>query len=533
MMSIESQRLELEKTFGGRPEIEIVDIFEESKSAKAPGRPIFGEMLARIEKGEAQGIVAWAPDRLARNSIDGGRIVYLLDCGIVRDLKFATYTFENNSQGKFMLQIMFGQSKYYSDALSENVKRGNRAKIAQGWRPNMAPLGYLNDPKTKTTVKDPEHFPLIRQMFDLMLTGAYSPKQIALIARDEWGFRTPKRRKIGGVPLAMSSIYKLLGNPFYAGLIVWDGQIHAGKHEPVVSPDEFRRVRALLERPGRPRPQRHRFAFTGMIRCGACGLMITAENKANRYGTRYIYYHCTKRRLEPRCPERSVELAALEAQIEDFLSSLSIPRRIEEWIAESLAGAAGQRAADEAARKRSLERARQDIRSQLSELTGLRLRNLLSDEEFVAQRRALQAEDVRLSGKIAEACAARGGFEPLRAVISFRNRATEWFRHGDDQTKRLILETAGSNLLLKDKILSIEAAKPFAVSAGKAGSPRLLGGVGDVRTASAPCNGKVSDTLADEFVRTVVEDPELDRILANIRTIEEFCRPDRAHRKAA
>ena len=146
VMSIDSQRAELERAFGGRPDIQIVDFYTESKSAKAPGRPLFAEMMQRIEAGEAQGIIAWAPDRLARNSIDGGRVVYLLDGGALADLKFATYTFENNSQGKFMLNIMFGYSKYYSDNLSEVVRRGIRAKLAAGWRPNCAVQGYLNDP---------------------------------------------------------------------------------------------------------------------------------------------------------------------------------------------------------------------------------------------------------------------------------------------------------------------------------------------------------------------------------------------------
>ena len=126
----------MERSFGGRSDIEVVATFEESRSAKTPGRPIFAQMLARIEAKEAEGIITWAPDRLARNSIDGGQIIYLLDRGVLRDLKFSTYTYENNSQGKFMLSIMFGQSKYYSDALSENIKRGNQTKIAKGWRPS-------------------------------------------------------------------------------------------------------------------------------------------------------------------------------------------------------------------------------------------------------------------------------------------------------------------------------------------------------------------------------------------------------------
>src|SRR5215471_6653611 len=169
--SIESQLSTLRRTFGQNTSTKIVGVYEEAFSAKAPGRPRFDEMIARLEAGDADGIIAWAPDRLARNSIDGGQIIYMLDCRKIKDLKFATYTFENNSQGKFMLQIMFGQSKYYSDALSDNVKRGNRTKIEKGWRPNQAPLGYLNDPVTKTIIKDPERFHRIREMFDLLLMG--------------------------------------------------------------------------------------------------------------------------------------------------------------------------------------------------------------------------------------------------------------------------------------------------------------------------------------------------------------------------
>src|SRR5258708_33628477 len=177
ILSIDSQRDELERAFADREDIEVVEVFTESFSAKAPGRPIFNEMLGRIERGDADGVIAWHPDRLARNSVDGGRIIYLLDKNVIKDLKFSTFTFENNSQGKFMLSIIFGYSKYYVDSLSENVKRGNRAKLERGWRPNGAPLGYLNDKETKTIIKDPLHFPLIRRIYDLMLLGGYMPRQ--------------------------------------------------------------------------------------------------------------------------------------------------------------------------------------------------------------------------------------------------------------------------------------------------------------------------------------------------------------------
>ena len=123
VLSIEAQVAELRK-YARDNGLFVVDTIIEKKSAKVPGRPKFGSMLARIEAGEASGIIAWHPDRLARNSIDGGQIVYLLDQTHLQSLKFPTFWFENISQGKFMLSIAFGQSKYYIDNLAENTKRG-------------------------------------------------------------------------------------------------------------------------------------------------------------------------------------------------------------------------------------------------------------------------------------------------------------------------------------------------------------------------------------------------------------------------
>ena len=127
VMSIEAQLAELSE-FAKREHIKIVETFIESKSAKSPGREVFGRLIQKIQESkEPVGIIAWHPDRLARNSIDGGQIIYLIDTLKIASLKFPTFWFEPTPQGLFMLQVAFGQSKYYSDNLSENVKRGIRA----------------------------------------------------------------------------------------------------------------------------------------------------------------------------------------------------------------------------------------------------------------------------------------------------------------------------------------------------------------------------------------------------------------------
>ncbi len=493
-LSIESQRNEIDKLCAaGGSDIEIVDRYEESWSAKAPGRLLFDKMLARIASGEAEGIIAWHPDRLARNSIDGGRIIYLLDQRQLRDMRFVQYTFENSPQGKLLLSIIFGYSKYYVDNLSERVKLGNRTKLSKGWRPNKAPIGYLNDKNTRTIVKDPAHFPYARRVFDLMLTGTYSVKQIALTARDQWGYRTPKQKRFGGVPLAMSTIYKILTSPFYAGVIVWGGVQYPGKHEPMVTLDEFECVQRLLGRAGKPRPQRHRFPYTGLIRCGACELSVTAEHKVNRYGYHYVYYHCCRRKLGPRCAEPSLEETELERQIGAFLRAVRMRPKVHVIAKELLRTRLASGENDRRITAASLERTIRDLASQRSTLIDLRIRDLVDDQEFVTRRQALDREEVKLRARLREVENGDTGIEPTAMITLFSNQAADWYERGDPDTRRLIVRTVGSNLSLAGKKLRIEAAEPFYRWSDARSIPRLLAVMEDVRIKV--CRGEFDDLI--------------------------------------
>src|ERR1039458_6131105 len=247
VLSIESQTRELEQ-LAAKLNFTIVEILTESMSAKAPGRPVFNTMMQRLYRGEAAGIICWKLDRLARNPVDGGYIIWAIkQHGIKVVTPAQSYAHEDDNI--ILMYIEFGMAQKYVDDLSKNVKRGQKTKIQNGWYPGVAPAGYLNNTNKQTgentLVKDPERFPLIRRMWDFMLTRLYSVTQILNLANTKWGFRPRPTRRMGGKPLARSAIYQIFTKPFYYGRFEYpagSSQWYQGKHEPMITEAEYDRV---------------------------------------------------------------------------------------------------------------------------------------------------------------------------------------------------------------------------------------------------------------------------------------------------
>ena len=287
-----------------REGLDVVEEFVESQTAKAPGRPVFNEMITRIEAGEAAGILAWHPDRLARNSLDGGRIIWLVDSGRITDLRFPTFRFEPTAQGKFMLAVMFGQSKYYVDNLSENIRRGQRQKLRDGIWPKMAPVGYLNDTPSRTIVPDPDRAPLVRKAFELHATGRYTIDRLAaavnalgLTGRD-------------GAPLSRAQYHRVLQNPIYYGVLRYKGELHEARHEPIISKCLFDAVEAVMNRKSKPKaPKLKPYLYRGLFRCGECGCFVTSETQKG-----HNYLRCTKR-VKKDCSQPYVREESVAGQI--------------------------------------------------------------------------------------------------------------------------------------------------------------------------------------------------------------------------
>src|SRR3989338_1844434 len=264
VLSIEAQMFEL-REFAKKEGLNIVREFVESKTAKEPGRDIFNDMVASIEKNEAEGILAWHPDRFARNSVDGGKIIYLCDLGKIKELKFPTFWFDATPQGKFMLNIAFGQSKYYVDNLSENVKRGLRQKVRRGEQSGQAPTGYVNDKLNKKIIPDMERFRLVRKMFEVYATGNYSLKDTRNLLAQKG--LVSKNGKV----LTVSNTQMILKNPFYYGMFLFNKELYQGKHEPAISKKLFDKCAEVLADKSRPKkPSKTIATFRGLLNFAEC-----------------------------------------------------------------------------------------------------------------------------------------------------------------------------------------------------------------------------------------------------------------------
>lgn len=439
------------QAFADAQNLAISHSIAEAHSAKRHAtRPGFREMIDRIEAGGADGILAWHPDRLARNAIDGGWILDLLDRGKLRHLRFASYTFENTPEGKMMLGMIFSQAKYQVDKLSVDVRRGMDTKREQGWFPHRAGEGYKNELETHTIIADPARFPLLRQAIELILAGTHRPSEALRVLNDDWGYRTRLTKHSGGGPLSRNGFYRILSNPFYYGECQERGIRYPGAHQPLISRAESRQIQARLANTGKHKPKLHSHPFTGLMRCGHCGSVVTASRAKG-----HVYYHCTDRLGI--CNKACLRSERLEDQFLAYFDRLSIPA----WLEPELVTVVCRHLAEEPDRVETAETGRQAAldaaQKHLQSLTGMRMRELLTDAEYFVERTRLQdeIEGLERAAWMEERETAQRK-ETMTQVASYAVSSRQAFLDAEPTEQRRLAGLLGEKLLLTDRQLSLE-----------------------------------------------------------------------------
>ena len=313
--------------------------------------------------------------------------------------------------------------------------------------------------------------------------------------------------------LSLSGMHRLLNNPFYTGLILWKGELYEGKHEPVVSMEDFEEIQKILKRrslkPSRHKKSKLQFAYTGLMRCGECECAITAEKKVNRFNSHYVYYRCTHRKTNYVCKQKSLEVRQLETQFKQFLESIIIDDEMHDLILEQAIKEKDKVGQSYQKQISSLERALTKSKNQSETILQMRMDELISNEEFKEQRTKLQFEQKKLDEQIKKLGKVNVWFAPFKDYLEARKKAIKWFENGSLEVKRLIMKCLGSHPTIMDKKLSVQAAKPFFQIPKNANIGDLLGVVHSFRKHHGNCDVRVTLSTLRE-IKTLVN---ADRIL--------------------
>lgn len=461
VLSIPAQERELRAAASRLGHTVLGDPVAEQMSAKRPGRPLFAEVVERVQRGEAHGILCWHLDRLARNPVDGAAIMWGLSERKIEAIVTPDRTWSGTGDDKLMMSIVFGMATKYSDDISRNVKRGVREAIGRGQWPARPKIGYLRDHTTMQLVPDPARWDIVREMW-LRRAAGESIAKILRWATEEQQLRLPANRTRGRGTLPLSRLYRIFEDPFYAGLIRHKQGTAPGVHLPMISWDTYQRVQNLC--PGsRPwtktESQRTReFPYRGIMRCGRCQSMITAYTTTNRWGTSYNYYRCTRHgRPILACPEPPIDEKTIDTAVLQMLRDVTLPRRLVEWVVAELEQSAGAGQDATNAQRTRIEERLSDTQRRAGRARMLCVDGVLSEGEYTQLRDDIAEEQQSLNSQLASLSTIASMIQPWKTAANWLVDAENTYKNASSFRKQQILRAVGSNPQILGKKVLITA----------------------------------------------------------------------------
>ena len=328
--SIEGQVAEAER-FAAAHGLTIVKVYaDRAQTGRNDNREQFQLMLADAAKHAFDALIVWKTDRIGRNKEEIALNKYHLKKNGVK-IYYVAEAIPDTPEGIILEAVIEGMAAYYSEQLSQNVRRGMKNSAQKGrYTGGTCPLGYTITADKKYEV-DPKYAPVVRDIFQLYSEGK-TITEIVKILNDR-GLRTSR-----GHAFTHNSLRTVLKNKKYIGTYEYNGEVSIENSvPPIVDVDMFNKVQDLLafnQKAGAHKKAKVDYILFGKIFCGKCGAGMTGICGTSKQKVKHHYYICSAKKKKL-CTKRAVRQDWIETLVLKHLLRLVRNEDLLEFIAEN------------------------------------------------------------------------------------------------------------------------------------------------------------------------------------------------------
>ncbi len=436
--------------------LEILKEFSFDESAYKVQRSDFDSILDFVlEQKEKVAVCFDKVDRLSRNVFDK-RVGLLYDKALKDEIELhfvsdgQVITSHLSAGEKFNFSISLGLAKYYSDAISDNVKRAQEQMLRMGTYPSRPSFGYKRVPvgKDKTEiVVDDYASQIVKKAYEWYSTGSFSMDLLRKKLNEEYG-----------VNWSHGWTDKILKDTFYYGVMKWNNKLYPHKYLPIITKDLFDQVQKVKASFNK---KRFKFAglpymYRGLLRCGHCGLSITPEKAKDKY----VYYHCTQ--YNGKHGAEWLREEDITNQIGNVFKRLQIP----EWAMEQIVGAlkaTHESKIDFREKQHSkLTEEHETYSKRLEKLYLDRIDGRITDNDYDKFYQSFREHIADIDTRLSQLQEAEDNYYiTAKYILELTKRAYELFVSSEVEEKRQLIKLVLQNLRVDGKIVRYDAQKPF------------------------------------------------------------------------
>ncbi|MCQ2079062.1 MAG: recombinase family protein [archaeon] len=224
--SLDAQEKKLKAYCTLRTEWDVVDVYrDEGYSGRNPNRPEYRRMMSEIDRWDI--LLVLKMDRIHRNSVNFTEMMSHLNSH-GKDFTSMMEKFDTTTaMGRFVMDIIQRMAQLESERTGERVKLAmtKKAKDGDGPMGSGEPYGYrYANGKLLVVEYEAE---VVRRIFDMHLSGS----SLGAIVNSLINSNIPTKN--GGTWTRMT-VWKILHNPLYAGVLRWDGRNYGTDNLPAI-----------------------------------------------------------------------------------------------------------------------------------------------------------------------------------------------------------------------------------------------------------------------------------------------------------